>query len=90
MLVNSACKEPRLSDVRHDRADQRAFTQAGCVLGVGLSTLNKCVAAHRDTELVTERLLRNCNAEIFENLGDLNSARYLRQLSFLDEASAIV
>lgn len=39
---------------------------------------------------LTAELLRHHNTEIFENLDDLNSGRYLRQLSFLDEASAIV
>ncbi len=39
---------------------------------------------------LTAELLRHYNTEIFEKLEDLSGGHYLRQLSFLDEASAIV
>ncbi len=37
-----------------DRVDQRAYTQTDCrCLGVGISTLNKWITAHRDTDVVS-------------------------------------
>ena len=49
--------EFRADAVRVALASRLARRQVAADLGVGLSTLNKCVTAHRDTDVVSDKEL---------------------------------